>query len=64
MKLRELIEKETVDYNCIETFVEKLSAKISEQHDVTKKTDGQIFAHNEQKESCLKYQKLIQIHFN
>jgi len=27
------------------------------------KTDGQIFAHDEQKESWLKYQKLIQIHF-
>ena len=43
VELRELIEKEAEGCDCIETFVEKFKKKISEGHDVTKKTDGQIF---------------------
>lgn len=42
-ELRELIEKEMDDCDCIGAFVEKFKKKISERCDVTRKTDGQIF---------------------
>ena len=42
-ELKELIEREIVSCDCIETFVEKIKKKISEINDITKKTDEQIF---------------------
>ena len=53
VELRELIERERVGCDCIETFVEKFRKKISEIHDVTRKTDGQIFL-NELKRNIAK----------
>lgn len=42
-ELRELIEKELADCDCMETFVENVRKKFSEKYDITRKTDGQIF---------------------
>lgn len=52
-ELRELIEKERMDCDRIEKFVEKFRQIISETRDVTRRTDGQIFL-NELKRSITK----------